>query len=103
MPRDLWRWDVSVQQIAKLSTVDRLAAVGLPVPRPTQGEWRPFQEVGERLFRAGFRGVQAPSAARPHALVLGLFRDSEDVPGAVPVRPALTFRRPPAPPTGMRT
>lgn len=103
MPRDLWRWELQAERVADLSTLDRLAAVGLPAPRPGQRGWMPFQEVGEQLWRAGYAGVQAPSAARSDALILGLFRPAHEVPGASPVRPALTYRRPPAPPTRMTT
>jgi RES domain-containing protein len=103
MPRDLWRWQVDVQRVADLSDADRLAAAGLAAPRPVQREWPPFQEAGEQLWRESYRGVVAPSAARPAHSVLCLFRDADEVAGASPLRPALTFRRPPAPPAGMTT
>jgi RES domain-containing protein len=103
MPRDLWRWTVAVEGVADLSDGDRLAAVGLAQPRPTRDVWADFQGVGERLWRDGYRGVIAPSAARPTQLILCLFREADDVADASPVRPPLTYRRPPAPPTGMTT
>ena len=103
MPRDLWAWDVDATPVADLSSVDRLAAVGLQRPRPGQQGWPPFQAVGEQLWKAGHAGVLTLSAARPEHRVLCLFRDSDAVPGATPLRPALTYRRPPAPPTGMTT
>lgn len=103
MPRDLWAWEVDVSRIADLSSGERLAALGLERPRPGQRSWPAFQVVGEELCKAGHTGVLTLSAARPEHLVLCLFRDSDEVPGATPMRPALTFRRPPTPPTGMTT
>ena len=103
MPRDLWGWDVDVSGVADLSSAERLAAVGLDHPRPGQRRWPSFQAVGEALWRAGHRGVLTLSAARPAYRVFCLFRENDEVPGATPVRPALTYRRPPAPPTGMTT
>jgi RES domain-containing protein len=103
MPRDLWRWEIDVTDVADLSDVDRLGAVGLSLPQPAQRSWPAFQEIGERLRRNGYRGVLAPSAARPQQQVLCLFRATEEVAGAVALRPPLTYRRAPAPPTGMTT
>jgi RES domain-containing protein len=103
MPRDLWRWKVDVQSVVDLSDAERLAAIGLQAPQPRQSDWPPFQQAGEQLWREGFRGVVAPSAARPGQRILCLFRDTYEVAGASPVRPALTYRRPPAPPTGVTT
>jgi RES domain-containing protein len=103
MPRDLWRWEIEVTDVADLSDDDRLAAVGLSPPQPAQRTWPAFQEIGERLWRDGYRGVLAQSAARPRHRVLCLFRDADEVPGAVAVRPPLTYRQAPAPPTGMST
>lgn len=103
MPRDLWRWEIDVERIADLSTADRLKDFGLTPPRPTSREWPTFQEAGERLWREGYRGVLAPSAARPEHLVACLFREADEMRGAVPVRPATTYRLPPPPPVGMTT
>ncbi len=103
MPRDLWRWTIAVNDIADLSTEAKLAEVELPAPHPSRGSWAPFQAVGEALYRDGYRGVLYPSAARPDDLALCLFREDIVVPGADPVRPPVTYRDPPAPPTGMRT
>jgi len=104
MPRDLWRWQVDVE-VADLSDAARLAALGLPVPRPGRRSWAAFQEVGERLAEAGWAGVLAPSAARPDGRALCLFRrrDGGAVPGARPVPPPRRVDRSPAPPTGMVT
>jgi RES domain-containing protein len=103
MPRDLWRWEIDVTEVVDLSDGDRLSATGLSPPQPAQRTWPAFQEIGERLWRNGYRGVLAPSAARPRQHILCLFRDAEEVSGAVVLRPPLTYRRAPAPPRGMTT
>jgi RES domain-containing protein len=103
MPRDLWRWDVEVDDVADLSTAERMAALDLSQPRPTRRQWAPFQAVGERLWREGHRGVLAPSAARPTGQILCAFRGTDELDGITPVRPPTTYRHPPAPPTGMTT
>lgn len=103
MPRDIWRWTIAVGDIAVLSTPAKLAEVDLPVPVPSRRNWAPFQAVGEQLHREGYRGVLYPSAARPDHQALCLFRDGITISGADPVRPPVTHRDPPAPPTGMRT
>jgi RES domain-containing protein len=103
MPRDLWRWEIDTTDVADLSDSDRLAAVSLTPPLPARRTWPAFQEFGERLWQQGCRGVLAPSAARPQHRVLCLFRDAEEVAGATPSRPPLTYRRAPAPPTGITT
>ncbi len=103
MPRDLWRWQLDIEGVADLSTEDALKRVGLSLPRPTQSEWSAFQEVGEQLWRDGHRGVLAPSASRPSHVVLCLFRDAEELAGAEPLRPPMTYRRAPAPPSGLTT
>lgn len=103
MPRDLWRWNVEVDGVADLSTPEKLAGVGLVPPRPSRATWPPFQEVGEKLWSLGYRGVICPSAARPEHRTLCVFRESDEIPGAQPVRPAVTVRWAPAPPPGMTT
>jgi RES domain-containing protein len=103
MPRDLWRWEIDVVDVADLSTGEKLALLGLPQLRPTRGEWPVFQPVGETLWRKGNRGVLAPSAARPTGQILSIFREADELNGVIPVRPPTTYRRPPTPPTGMTT
>ncbi len=103
VPVDLWRWRVRINEIADLSSTARLEKVDLPVPVPGRSSWEPFQQCGERLHREGYRGVLAPSAARPGSLVLCLFRDERTVEGAKPVRPPSAYGEPPPPPTGMKT
>lgn len=64
MPRRLWQWDVNAR-VANLSTPTRLQRVGLPVPTPARHTWPPYQNVGHQLWREGWLGLLAPSAARP--------------------------------------
>ena len=59
--------------------------------------------VGEALYREGWAGLTAPSAARPDHAVLCLFRAGDAVSGARPVPPPRRVDEPPAPPTGMTT
>ena len=103
MPRDLWRWTIAAGDIADLSAPDKLARLDLSVPRPGRQTWKPFQAAGERLHKDGYRGVLYSSAARPDHKALCLFREGLVILGAEPVRPPVTYRDPPAPPTGMRT
>jgi RES domain-containing protein len=103
MPRDLWRWEIEVPEVADLSTAEALVAAGLVPPKPTRREWEKFQAVGEGLWRKGHRGVIAPSAARPGGQILCLFRETDDVDGVTPLRPPTTYRHPPPPPSGMTT
>ena len=102
MPRTLWTWRVDVE-VADLSTKESLARVGLAPPVPGRRTWPPFQDVGERLWREGWPGLVAPSAARREGRVLCLFRTDDDVRGAQPVGRARVVREPPPPPTGMTT
>ena len=55
--------------------------------------------AGEQLYHAGYSGALYPSAARPDHKALCLFRAGALLPGADPVRPPMTHRDPPAPPT----
>ena len=103
LPRALWRWHLDVE-VADLSTASRLARAGLPPPAPGRRSWPTFQRVGERLWREGWRGLVAPSAARPAGRTVCLFRASDGaIDGAEPQRPPRRVREPPAPPTGMTT
>jgi hypothetical protein len=102
MPRDLWRWEIDVE-VADLSDAGRLARVGLPMPKPGRFQWPMFQEVGEALWRDGWVGLTAPSAARPGAQILCLFRETREVAGARPVPPPTSHEVPPLVPTGMTT
>lgn len=102
MPQDhhIWRLDL---QLANLSSPDRLAAVGLPAPRPTSHTWPAFQAVGDALWEHGWSGLLAPSAARPRSLIVCVFDDDTWPPrGCTPLH-ALAITDVPPPPTGMTT
>lgn len=103
LPRDLWRYRVPRLAVADLTTVDRLARVGLDRPTPGRRRWARYQEVGETLWREGWRGLVAPSAAHVDGLVLCLFVTEPPTSPAEPVSPPSIVAEPPAPPTGMRT
>jgi len=103
LPRDLWRWEISLPQVADLSDDERLARVGLPTMTPTQLEWPSFQPIGETLSAEGWPALVCASAARPQGRVLCVFRTQIEVPGTRPVPPPTTVTEPPVPPTGMRT
>ena len=102
LPRDVWRYRLRGVEVADLSSRRRLIRVGLEPPTPGRKTWPAYQRVGQQLWREGWAGLIAPSAARPEGRVLCLFiRDGE-----VPVKPwgrPRVVREPPAPPTGMRT
>jgi len=102
LPRDLWAWDLDIT-LADLSDADRLRRVGLPVPRPGRFQWPLFQEVGHELWRDGWSGLMAPSAARPANLVVCLFREETELPGAAPVPPPILHEVPPHVPQGLTT
>jgi RES domain-containing protein len=103
LPRDLWRFQVRSLRIADLSDEERLAAVGLLPPAPGRGNWPHYQEAGERLWREGWQGLLAPSAARPRGVILCLFIDDPTTLPADPVASPATVSAPPPPPTGMQT
>jgi RES domain-containing protein len=85
IPHDHHRWRVAVE-VADLGTAERLAAVGLAPPRPPRRAWPAYQRIGEKLWRAGWAGLLAPSAARPDGKVLCLFADSWPPDGCRPLR-----------------
>jgi RES domain-containing protein len=103
LPRDLWRWEISLSRVADLSDETRLNRVGLPPLRPTRTQWPDFQAVGEQLHAAGWAGLLSASAARPEGLSLCIFRTTHTVPGAHPLPPPTTVLHPPVVPTGLRT
>ena len=103
LPRDLWRYRVRGLEVADLSDSVRLARVGLSAPSPGRGTWPPFQAVGETLWREGWAGLLAPSAAHPSGRVLCLFVDDPTALPAEPVPPPTVVVEPPVPPTGLRT
>jgi len=103
LPRDLWHYEVAPLQVADLSDVARLARVGLPLPRPGRRGWPAFQTVGEQLRDEGWRGLLAPSAARPDSHVLAVFLTGGRPPSELVTAGRTRVAQPPATPTGMRT
>lgn len=103
LPRDLWRWEISLPEVADLSDDNRLNRVGLPLMQPTQVQWPTFQPVGEQLHSEGWAALVSASAARPEGKTLCVFRETREVPGTHPLPPPTTIEHPPVVPTGMRT
>jgi RES domain-containing protein len=103
LPRKVWRYRLRALEVADLADERRLARVGLTAPAPGRKTWRPYQTVGEQLWREGWAGVVAPSAARPEGRVLCVFVGRGEVPPIRPFGRARVVSEPPAPPTGMRT
>ncbi|HEX5375893.1 MAG TPA: RES family NAD+ phosphorylase [Solirubrobacterales bacterium] len=96
LPRDLWRFEVGMDEIADLRSEAQLARVGLDIPMPRRHEWPDFQAVGEQLHAGGLKGVLAPSAARSGTgTILCLFRESEKINGVRPLPPPSIQRNPP--------
>lgn len=103
LPRDVWRYKVPGMEVADLRDANGLARVGLTLPMPGRAGWAPFQQVGETLWKAGWCGLLAPSAARSDGVVLCLFVNDPAVLPAQPFGRPRVVKEPPMPPTGMRT
>ncbi len=104
LPRDLWRWEISLPTVADVSGESQLARLGLPTKlRPSRAQWPTFQPVGEAIFAAGYPALLCRSAARPDGKVLCVFRTTPEVPGATPLPPPVEVTEPPVVPTGMTT
>lgn len=102
IPHDHHVWTIDLK-LADLSTRDRLAALGLSLPQPSRRTWPPSQQIGEDLWRDGWPGLLAPSAARPGALIACIFDAGAWPPAdSQPVR-AIQITAVPTPPTGMTT
>jgi RES domain len=71
LPRDLWRFSLTLQRIADLSRPAALRALGLPDPKPDRAQWPAFQDAGARLATDGCEGVLFCSSARPAGLGRG--------------------------------
>jgi len=103
LPRELWEWEVDIE-VADLSTEGGLARVSLALPTPGRPTWPPFQAVGEQLWLEGWRGLVAPSAARPVGQTLCLFWPSGTfIDGGEPRTPPRLVVDMPVPPVGMTT
>jgi RES domain-containing protein len=110
MPRDLWRFEVHLEEVADLSNPDALPALGLPLPVPARGQWSRFQAVGEALAKEGWPGILYPSASRVKPSednnALCLFRPAKLTPnisGVAPSGPPTRYDEPPPPPISLRT
>lgn len=103
LPRDVWRYRVPTRHVADLRDAQRLAQVGLTLPTPGRVGWPAYQSIGEALWKEGWHGLIAPSAARTDGLVLCLFVEGSGVLPARPLAPPKVVTEPPAPPAGMRT
>lgn len=100
MPRDLWRYEVALTEVADLTDPAALSALGLPSAIPESTQWPAFQAVGERLAGAGVQAVLYESAARPAHRCLCVFAPALDRLTALDHQ---RFDALPAPPRGMRT
>jgi RES domain-containing protein len=102
LPRDLWSFELELEAVADLSSAERLARVGLPMPVPDRRQWPSFQSVGETLFADDWAGILYPAAARAEALALCVFRTGDRLSGVRPLAPPVRHDEPPAPPRGLR-
>jgi RES domain-containing protein len=101
VPFDLHRWEY-VMVLADLRTAEQLQRVGLEPPRPARRTWPSYQDVGDQLHREGWKGLIAPSAARPGHEIVCIFCESWPPPSARPIE-RCSLEEIPAPPTGMTT
>lgn len=101
VPYDHHRWRLDLE-LADLSDVERLRSVTLDVPRPNRRTWPPYQRVGEQLWREGWAGLIAPSAARPTSLIVCMFTPTWPPDKCTPLD-ASTVSATPPPPRGMTT
>lgn len=101
IPYDHHRWRLRLE-LADLSRVEQLLAVGLHAPRPNRRTWPTYQRVGEQLWDEGWAGLIAPSAARPGSLVTCVFATDWPPAGCTPLD-ASTVQALPPPPRGMTT
>jgi RES domain-containing protein len=104
LPRDLWRFEVDLPDVADLTVDGALAAHGIPALTPTRRQWPQTQNIGEAYWHAGRAALLAPSAAHAGGRVLAIFRTGPGpVAGARVIRPAKRYSELPALPTGLRT
>lgn len=103
LPRDLWRFSVTLQSVANLSRPAALQALGLPALRPDREQWPAFQDAGAKLAAEGFAGVMFRSSARPAGLCVCVFASSEGFAGVQQVGSPERILAAPVPPRGMRT
>jgi RES domain-containing protein len=103
LPRDLWRYEIRLNDAIDLSTDEALEEHELQRPRPTQRQWPAFQHVGERLWKAGANAILYESAAHPDNLALCVFVTDESIAGLRPIPPPQVFNDPPPAPPRTQT
>lgn len=101
IPHDHHVWTLDLE-LADLRSIRQLDSLGLKPPVPGRRTWPPYQDVGERLWREGWHGLVAPSAARLDALIVCVFDVDWPPDGCVPKR-AIEIADVPVPPIDMRT
>ena len=87
VPYDHHRWRLDLE-LADLSDVELLRAVSLKAPRPGRSTWPAYQHVGEQLWREGWAGLTAPSAAYSGSLVTCVFATDWPPAGCTPLEGA---------------
>jgi hypothetical protein len=104
LPRDLWRFEVDLGNVADLTVEGVLEAHRIRALAPTRRQWPKTQPIGEHYFREGFPAILVPSAAHEGGRVLVVFRtEPGPIYGLKPIKPPKTFKELPALPTGLRT
>ena len=104
LPRDLWKFDVDLREVADLTPDGVLARYGITTLSPSRRQWSETQPIGEAAWRAGATGVLAPSAAHVGGRVLVVFRTRRGkIPGLNPIRPPRRYAELPPLPRGLRT
>jgi RES domain-containing protein len=84
IPYDHHRWRLHLE-LADLSDLEQLLNVGLEAPRPSRQTWPSYQRVGAWLWREGWAGLIAPSAAHPGSLVACVFATDWPPAGCTPL------------------
>ncbi len=104
MPRDLWRFDVDLANVADLTAGNALAKRGIRSLAPSRRQWPRTQLIGEEAWLSGFMALLAPSAAHADGRVLAVFRTQPGaVSGVKAIRPPKKVKDLPALPAGLRT
>jgi hypothetical protein len=101
IPYDHHRWHLDLK-LADLSDIEQLRRVSLDAPRPSRSTWPAYQRIGEQLWREGWAGLIAPSAARPASLITCVFATDWPPAGCTPLD-ANTVQTIPPPPRHMTT
>ena len=102
-PRDTWRVEVDVSDIADLSDMPTLGMHGITELLPTRRHWAATQPVGEAYYVDGWRGLLTPSAAHVRGQVLTIFRPLPPLSGLRAVPPPTRYTDLPPLPAGLRT